>query len=245
MFPFCHKDPYMECYYHIVGRLWILRSIQCICEVTCSSPTLLMLIRTYIYKGAHNDVRVEGKGRSVQRSRKRVKFENIPTVVALLFLVHTCTASLTDYTTVAKVVRRHRIVISKCQKICFPAVINFRKPKWKVLSVSGNTPEVSLLRLWGSWINCVVAQHFSRSVTVSFLCFTTNGVLVVVFSFSSFVESPHTCLYTFAYKLKIVMGLYTARMFSNFYLLHDCCTLLPFPSALMSLCTPDILHDIH
>ena len=55
-----------------------------------------------------------------------------------------------------------------------------------------------------------------------------------VFSFSSFVRSPYTCLYTFAHKLKLVMEL----PWSNFNLLCGCCTLLPFSSTLTSLCTP-------
>ena len=43
--------------------------------------------------GAHNDVRVEGKGRSMQQPCKRLKFENILIVVPLLFLacMQTCT----------------------------------------------------------------------------------------------------------------------------------------------------------
>ena len=34
----------------------------------------------------------------------------------------------------------------------------------------------------------------------------------------------------------------TAGMFSNFHLLHGHCTLLPFPSALTSLCTPETVE---
>ena len=44
----------------------------------------------------HNDVRAEAKGRSVQRPCKRLKFENVLTVVPLLFLARTSIASLTD-----------------------------------------------------------------------------------------------------------------------------------------------------
>ena len=43
----------------------------------------------------HNDVRAEGKGRSVQRPRKRLKFENVLTIVPLLFLV--CTRTCTKH----------------------------------------------------------------------------------------------------------------------------------------------------
>ena len=45
----------------------------------------------FVLAGEHNDVKAEGKGRSVQRPRRRLKFENILTVVPLLFqLVHEC-----------------------------------------------------------------------------------------------------------------------------------------------------------
>jgi len=62
--------------------------------------------------GAHNDVRAEGKRRSVQRPRTRLKFENVLTVVPLLFLAHTIIASLTDDSAskAAKIVVRHKIV---------------------------------------------------------------------------------------------------------------------------------------
>ena len=62
--------------------------------------------------GAHNDVRVEGKGRSVQRRHKRLKFENVLTLVLLLFLAHTSIASLTNDSTskAAKIAVRHKIV---------------------------------------------------------------------------------------------------------------------------------------
>ena len=72
--------------------------------VHCNSPNL------NFKPGAHNDVRAEGKGRSVQRPCKRVKFENVLTVVPLLFLASTRIASLTDYraSKVAKIVVRHK-----------------------------------------------------------------------------------------------------------------------------------------
>ena len=60
----------------------------------------------------HNDVRAKGKGRSVQRRHKRLKFENVLTVVPLLFLAHTSIASLTDDSAskAAKIVVRHKII---------------------------------------------------------------------------------------------------------------------------------------
>ena len=59
-----------------------------------------------------NDVRAEGKGRSVQRPRKRLKFENVLTVVPLLLLACASIASLTDDSTskAAKIVVRHKMV---------------------------------------------------------------------------------------------------------------------------------------
>jgi len=66
----------------------------------------------YIVAGAHNDVRVEGKGRSLQWPRKRLKFENVLTVVPLLFLAHASIASLTDngVSKAAKIIVRHKMV---------------------------------------------------------------------------------------------------------------------------------------
>jgi len=108
----------------------------------------------------------------VQRPRKRLKFENVLTVVPLLFLARTIIASLTDDSTskAAKIVVRHKIVSvtsRKGRRIRFPAVTNSRKPK-------GHS---ALLQI------------------------------VAWYSLSSFVKSPYTCLYKFAYKLKIVTGL--------------------------------------
>ena len=42
-----------------------------------------------VISGAHNYIRAEGKGRSMQRPHKRLKFENVLTVVLLLFLACT------------------------------------------------------------------------------------------------------------------------------------------------------------
>ena len=59
-----------------------------------------------IATGTHNDVRAEGRERSLQRPCKRLKFENTLTVVPLLFLARTHIALLTDYgaSKVAKIV---------------------------------------------------------------------------------------------------------------------------------------------
>ena len=157
--------------------------------------------------GVHNYVRAEGKGSNVQRSRKRLKFENVLTVVPLLFLACTRIASLTDYSAskVAKIVVRHKIVSVSVEGYVSQKSSTPEKPKessfrdWK-------HPRGLLTWLWSGWINYVVIQHFTKSVAISFLCFTTNGILVLAFSFSSFVESPFTCLYSFVYKLKIVTG---------------------------------------
>jgi len=42
----------------------------------------------------------------VQQPHKRLKFENVPTVVPLLLLVHIHITSLTDYSKVAKIAER-------------------------------------------------------------------------------------------------------------------------------------------
>jgi len=55
---------------------------------------------------------VKGKGRSVQQPCKRLKFENVLTVVPLLFLAYASIASLTDDSAskAAKIVVRHKMV---------------------------------------------------------------------------------------------------------------------------------------
>jgi len=54
----------------------------------------------------HNDIREEGKGRSVQGPHERLKFDIAHMVVPLLFLEHMCIASLTDYSKVGKIAGR-------------------------------------------------------------------------------------------------------------------------------------------
>jgi len=71
----------------------------------------------------HYDVRVEGKGRSMKLPHKRLKFENVPIVVPLLFVVCTHIASLTDYGKVAKITGRRKKSVHKCQRMYFPVVI--------------------------------------------------------------------------------------------------------------------------
>ena len=68
----------------------------------------------------------------------------------------------------------------------------------------------------------------------SFLCFTTNSVLVLflVLCEVSVQVFVHVCIQ--AKKSNRT----TVRVFSNFNLLCDHCTLLPFPSAPMSLWAP-------
>ena len=125
----------------------------------------------------HNDVRAKGKGRSVQRRHKRLKFENVLTVVPLLFLAHTSIASLTDDSAskAAKIVVRPKIVSVRAEGHVSQ---QSSTPEGRVFSVSGNVPEVSSLWLWSGWIDYVVIQRFSRSITISFLCFTINSVLL-------------------------------------------------------------------
>ena len=176
----------------------------------------------------------------MQRPHKRLKFENVLTVVLLLFLAHTSIASLTDDSASkgSKDRCKTQNSIRKGRRICFPAVINSRKAEGRVLSVSGNTPEVFSLWLWNGWIDYLVVQHFSRSVTVSFLCFTTNSVLVLLLVLCE--VSVHVFVHV-RVQAKNSNGT-TVRTFSNFNLLRGRCALLPFPSTLTSLCAPDVTH---
>ena len=70
--------------------------------------------------GVHNDIRAEGKGRRVQRTRKRLKFENVLTVVPLLFLARTSIASMTnDSASKAAKIVRHKIVSIRAEGYVF------------------------------------------------------------------------------------------------------------------------------
>jgi len=76
----------------------------------------------------HNDVRAEGKEHATT-TQQRLKFENVLMVVPLLFLVHTCIASWTDYGKVAKIAGGHKMVFI-------------------------NTPEVSLTQHFSKSVSC-------------------------------------------------------------------------------------------
>jgi len=93
--------------------------------------TISQHIAVKAVSGAHNDVRVEGKGRSVQRPRKRLKFENVLTLVPLLFLARTSIASLTDDSAskAAKIVLRHKIVSVRAERYVSKQSSTPEKPK--------------------------------------------------------------------------------------------------------------------
>ena len=103
-------------------------------------------------------------------------------------------------------------------------------------------PRGLLAWLWSSWIDYVVVQHFSRLVTIP----SSSSLQMVswywLFSFSSFVDhgvSVHVFVHVRVQAKN--SNWTTVRTFSNFNLLCGCCTLLPFPSALTSLCAPDAM----
>ena len=76
---------------------------------------------------------IEGKGRSGKLPRKRLNFENIPTVVVLLsFSAHMYHCfPLTGYSDLPKIAGREKIVSASVVG-CFPAVINSRKAEGAV-----------------------------------------------------------------------------------------------------------------
>jgi len=84
-----------------------------------------------VVSGAHNDVKAEGKRSNVQRPRKRINFENVLTVVPLLFLSHTSTALLTDDSAskAAKIVLRHKIVSVRAERHVSQQLSTPEKPK--------------------------------------------------------------------------------------------------------------------
>ena len=126
----------------------------------------------------------------------------------------------------AKIVVRHKIVSLKAEGY----VSQQSSTEWK-------HPRGLLAWLWSGWVNYLVVQHFSRFVTISFLCFTTNGVLILVFLFLILCGVSVHVLVRVRVQAKN-SNRTTVRMFSKFNLLCGRCTLLSFPSILMSLCTP-------
>jgi len=105
----------------------------------------------------------------------------------------------------------------------------------KVLSTSGNIPEVSLL-------GCEAAEST-----------TCTALLKVYHHFLPLLHKMVSWCWLFLFLVlcgvSIDMFVHvrvrarnsngtTVRTFSNFNLLHGRCTLLPFPSALTSLCAP-------
>ena len=135
--------------------------------------------------GVHNDV---------QQPRKRLKFENVPT---LLLLVRTRIASLTDYRSLEDTksinaegyVSQQSSTPEKLKEKFFPRVETSQR----------------LPRLAVKWLDQL--RHRTALLKMSLLCFTTNSVLVLAFLYFILCEVFVMCLYTFVYKLKIVTGL--------------------------------------
>ena len=100
-------------------------------------------------------------------------------------------ASLTDYSKVAKIAGRHKIVsVHVSAEGCVSQQSSTpEKLKRKVFPLV-KCPGGLLAWLWNHWIDYVVIRHFSRSITVSFLCFSTNSVLVLAFLFLVLCEVP-------------------------------------------------------
>jgi len=170
----------------------------------------------------------------MQRPRKRLRFENVLMVVPLLLLACTCIASLTDNSAskAAKIVVRHKIVsIShQLQKSCRES--SFRE--WK-------RPK-GLLGLAVNWLDRLRSRTAFLKVCHRFLpLLHSNSVLVL------FLVLCEVSVHVFVHvrvQAKNSNGT-TVRTFSNFNLLCGCCTLLPFPSTLTSLCAPRIMVMHH
>jgi len=91
----------------------------------------------------------ERKERSRQRPLKRLKFENVLTVVPLLFLACTSIASLTDDSAskAAKIIARLKIVSVRAEGYVSQWSSTPEKSKGEFFFTSENTPEVSLVWL--------------------------------------------------------------------------------------------------
>ena len=86
------------------------------------------------------------------------------------------------------------------------------------------------------WSNYVVVQHFSKCVTISFLCFTTNSVLVLLLVLC---EVSVLVLVHLRIQAKIVTGL----SWEHFQTLIFCAVIahsFPFLPLLRHICAPDM-----
>ena len=141
--------------------------------------------------------------------------------------------SLTDYSKVAKITERHKIA-SLTAEGCFPAVINSRKAEGKVCPwVETLWRSPCLAVKWLVHLCCHTA--LLKVVTVSFLCFTTNCVLVLAYLFLVLCEVFVRMFVQVHIQDKNSNGT-TVKTFSSFNCLRSSCMLLPFLSTLMSLC---------
>ena len=182
--------------------------------------------------GVHNYVRAEGKGSNVQRSRKRLKFENVLTVVPLLFLACTRIASLTDYSAskVAKIVVRHKIVSVSVEGYVSQKSSTPEKPKGKFfpwLETPQRSPHLAVKRLDRLRSDTAlhkVCRHFLP--LLHYKWYPGTGFFILVLC----GVSIHVFVLV-RVQAKNSNGT-TVRMFSNFNLLCGRCTLLPFPSLL-------------
>ena len=163
---------------------------------------------------------------------QRLKFENVLTVVPLPYLARISIASLTADSAgkAAKIVVRHKIASVRAEG-CVSQQSSTKS--WRESSYSEwKRPRGLLAWLWSGWIDYVVVQHFSRSVTIFFSCFTPNSVLVL------FLVLCEVSIQVFVHvrvQAKNSSGT-TMTTFSNFNLLRGRCTLLLFPSTLTTLC---------
>jgi len=167
----------------------------------------------------------------MQQPHKRLKFENVPHVT--IFSVHA-------YCFIAWLQQggkdhwKTHNSVHKCQRICFSAVINSRKAKAKAIFHKWKCSGDLLAWLLSSWIDYLIIQHFSRSVTMSFFCFTT--IVSWYWLFSAYpLQSLRAHARTRSRTSYKVTGL-RGNVF-KFNLLHGHCTFLPFPFTLTSLYT--------
>ena len=64
----------------------------------------------------------------------------------------------------------------------------------------------------------------------------SNEIIIIQ---DCWIRNMVVCMKTGVFGIHCWLGVWTVRMFSNSNLLRGLCTLLPFPSTLTSLCTPD------
>ena len=177
----------------------------------------------------------------MQRPRKRLKFENILMVIPLLFsactrkCANTCTETsqrTRKSTRTLFVVKQRKEMVADLEKCCMTTQ-SIQPLHSQSEETSGAFP-LTERTLPSAFLELMTAgKHILRPLRILFVSYNDFSALLASSSVNEAI----------LVRAKNSNGT-TVRTFSNFNLLHGRCTLLPFASALTSLCTPVLTNSI-